>query len=647
MSLSGALNTAVSGLQAQSRGLGHISDNIANASTVGYKRIDTRFQTLVTLSTQQIHQPGGVRAVPFRATDLQGTITGSTQVTNLAVTGSGFFSVSKVRGESEGLPTFETDPLYSRAGDFNIDKNGYLVNTGGYFLNGWEVSETNSSRVVDRTSLAPIRISQLRDAPSPTTEIDYSANLPSGVSEDQDINPLTISTKPALNEIIAGDPIQLSPSQIRVFDALGASHSLDLQFIKPTALIGQGPNTDPIRKIGEVNQGAAPTDPDFINEQVWYADLSGDDFSFAVTPGTAALPVDTSVAKIRYRFEFYPKDDPSLGTLAGSLRSIREEQSQAAASLAVNALKNASFDGTNFANVGGGATNLGGGIMLTASTGADAPGAFGAGDVRNVSIDDTVSPPTMTLEVGGANGGIYTGPIPIDANGQVNGDIVLSDPLTPTKQFTLRFTHDGTNIDPWDINGKPVLGAIGGIASLPFKVAFADPGADLNFADPAAAPPEEVLQDVDLNFGRYGRADGLTQFTGEQIDFEKVSQNGVPPGSFRDLSIDKQGFITINYDNGRRKTFFQVPLAVFDNPNGLQLEAGNAFQATFFSGEPALTNPGGSGAGDIAASSVEGSNTDIAEEFSKLIVTQRIYSANSRIITTSNDLLEETVNLVR
>ena len=67
MSILGAMFTAVSGVNAQSRSLGHISDNIANSQTTGYKRVETRFETLITVSNQNLHSPGGVIASPFFA----------------------------------------------------------------------------------------------------------------------------------------------------------------------------------------------------------------------------------------------------------------------------------------------------------------------------------------------------------------------------------------------------------------------------------------------------------------------------------------------------------------------------------------------------------------------------------------------------
>jgi flagellar hook protein FlgE len=242
---------------------------------------------------------------------------------------------------------------------------------------------------------------------------------------------------------------------------------------------------------------------------------------------------------------------------------------------------------------------------------------------------------------------VYTGMLPLNSEGRINYTVdaagnVTVDPVAltsadGTKSFLLHFD------EPWDIDGVDITATVGSEVKLPVNVVFANSGSDLT----PGVLPDEARQTINMSFGNYGKSTGLTQYAGTEIDFLRTNQDGVPPGSFRELTIDELGYVTINYDNGRKKTVDQIPVAVFDNPNALQLTQGNAYKSTFDSGEAAYTNPGGSGAATISASSLEGSNVDIADEFSKLIVTQRSYSANARIVTTSDSMLEETVNLVR
>src|SRR5437660_6916440 len=128
MSLSGALTSAVTGIDAQSAALGAISDNISNSQTTGYKRVDTEFSTLLTVSNALVHDPGGVTSKPLYTNDIQGTVQQTGTETNLAVNGQGMFAVSQALGSngSNSLPTFAPDPLFTREGDFSLDNNGFL-----------------------------------------------------------------------------------------------------------------------------------------------------------------------------------------------------------------------------------------------------------------------------------------------------------------------------------------------------------------------------------------------------------------------------------------------------------------------------------------------------------------------------------------
>jgi flagellar hook protein FlgE len=177
MSLFGAINTAVSGLSAQSASFGNISDNVANSQTVGFKEVDTSFSDYITTSTHTTNDPGTVVALPGYMNNVQGTITQSNDTLALAIDGQGFFPVSQAVGDSaKGVPTFSTTPAYTRAGDFQMDKNGYLVNSCGDYLNGWSVNPTNG--IVNRSSIAPIQINQTVFNPVATGNITLAANLP-------------------------------------------------------------------------------------------------------------------------------------------------------------------------------------------------------------------------------------------------------------------------------------------------------------------------------------------------------------------------------------------------------------------------------------------------------------------------------------
>jgi flagellar hook protein FlgE len=171
-----------------------------------------------------------------------------------------------------------------------------------------------------------------------------------------------------------------------------------------------------------------------------------------------------------------------------------------------------------------------------------------------------------------------------------------------------------------------------------------------------AGQPAQITFDVDygdgpqtitLDVGTFGEATGLTEFNGSQINVTSQLQDGSPQGTFKDVEIRDNGDVVANYDNGRRRIIAQVPLVLFNNANALGRESGGVFTESSESGRARFTSTGLNGAGTIAASSLEGSNVDIAEEFTKLIVAQRSYTANTRVITTTDEMLTETINLKR
>ena len=110
MSLSGAMSTAISGLNAQSAAFGNISDNVANSQTIGFKRVDTRFVDYLTTSTPNVNNSGAVVARPDYINSVQGAVTQSDNPLALAIAGQGFFQVSQQNGNQGGKPTFSPEP---------------------------------------------------------------------------------------------------------------------------------------------------------------------------------------------------------------------------------------------------------------------------------------------------------------------------------------------------------------------------------------------------------------------------------------------------------------------------------------------------------------------------------------------------------
>jgi flagellar hook protein FlgE len=137
---------------------------------------------------------------------------------------------------------------------------------------------------------------------------------------------------------------------------------------------------------------------------------------------------------------------------------------------------------------------------------------------------------------------------------------------------------------------------------------------------------------------------GITQFADANgnVQVNELQQNGFPAGTLQSVSVNDKGRVVGSYSNSRTIDLAQITLANFNGVEGLKRIDGGAFVATDESGPPTYN-----AAGKIVGSSLEGSNTDIADEFTKLIVTQQAYSANTRVITTTNQMVQDMLNMMR
>ncbi|WP_417670869.1 flagellar hook protein FlgE [Roseibium sp.] len=178
MGIYGAINAAVSGLAAQATALENISGNVANSQTTGYKRLDTTFSDLVSGGGSiQADQVSGTTYATSRATNtMQGDISSSDVDTYMAVNGEGYFVVTSANDVVDGQTTFADTNYYTRAGDFELNEDGYMVNASGYFLMGFQLDPDTGNAVGD--SVGVIQIDDQPLAAQASTGIEYQANLP-------------------------------------------------------------------------------------------------------------------------------------------------------------------------------------------------------------------------------------------------------------------------------------------------------------------------------------------------------------------------------------------------------------------------------------------------------------------------------------
>jgi flagellar hook protein FlgE len=186
----------------------------------------------------------------------------------------------------------------------------------------------------------------------------------------------------------------------------------------------------------------------------------------------------------------------------------------------------------------------------------------------------------------------------------------------------------------------PATGALTGISltgSVTGTPTTTNASLDVNWA---ASLGVTSPQSIDLNLS------GLTQYASAS-SVQQVITNGTTFGNLSSVSVDKAGYVTATFDNGTSRKIAQVAMATFPNEDGLQAVNGNAYQATAASGAYNLKTAGSGGAGTIASSALEASTVDLSSEFTNLIITQRAYTASSKIITTADQMTQDLLAIIR
>jgi len=268
-----------------------------------------------------------------------------------------------------------------------------------------------------------------------------------------------------------------------------------------------------------------------------------------------------------------------------------------------------------------------------------------AGAIGAISLPSQISPPAATDEI--------TMGINLDGSAAVGDtfDTTLSvyDSLGNPIEMTFNFTRTAGG---WDYYISPSLGTATPAVAAQNSLVFDSDGVyDAAASSPAAATHSIVLDGlapasspmtiswIDLDTDVTGYASNSTKAT--------QTQNGFPSGLLQSVSIDDDGYFSALFSNGTVSPFAQILLADFASYSGLSKQGSNLYLSTLASGQAVQTTPNSAGVGGIAPSNLEMSNVDLATEFVELITTQRGFQANSKVITTSDEVLAELINLKR
>lgn len=666
MGIFGALTTAVTGLRAQSFALENISGNIANSQTTGFKRVDTSFQDMIPDNPTAKQLSGTVSASARTTNTVQGDFQSASIGTFMAINGDGFFIVQKPSSFVDGRPTFDSSSLYTRRGDFQTNKDGYLVNGAGYYLMGIPIDGTTGNL----SGSVPQQLQFKNDflPADPTTQIEYRANLANyPLTSNHDVNvpgselidPATFSANP-----VAGSP---APAKITGFGATlapDAPASVTGTQILPGGMLSSGAFTingttvnitagmTPAQVISAIDTAAPPglvVPPTLDGSGHLVLTSSDADTAIAIGGSAPALLAE-------------------LGLSVSTVNPTNLLTQSAVASGQTMTIKVGSNPTLNIA-FGTGVGQVSTLADLQAALGA-LTGGIASADTANGNVTITASSLTDTIQIAGtaaaSNFGIHTLQA-MPSNQQVLG----MDVSTFIDQ-----TVGGGAITCYDVSGSPVnmqlrwgkvdsatLGTghsdmwnlfyqvDGGATGT--QVAWQNAGVNYTFDPNGQMNPliaNTTLSNVVVSGIQLGTvqivhgAGGVTQFSDANgtVQVNLMQQDGFPAGSLQSVTVSDKGRVVGTYSNGRTLDLADITLANFNGANQLKRLDGGAFAATAESGPAVL-----GASGKVVGSSLEGSNVDIADEFTKLIVTQQAYSANTRVVTTSNQMVQDVLNMLR
>jgi flagellar hook protein FlgE len=289
------------------------------------------------------------------------------------------------------------------------------------------------------------------------------------------------------------------------------------------------------------------------------------------------------------------------------------------------------------------------GTLLNPSSGLKVMG-WQANPVTGV-VDTTVPPTSISIPIGAGMTGkastTLTATGNLNSSTAANGTVPLSttvyDSLGNPHQLTITLTKPTTTSNSWGFTVADAAGTT--LSTSSNTVAFTSAGK----YDTTAGANTPATVTLPLTNG----ATTPETFT---LDLSQLTQlsaasnlssntDGASAGNLTTFSVGSSGEITGVYSNGYKQPLGQIALAAFQNPSGLMKAGGNLFTNSPNSGNPSIGTPDSAGRGQIATGFLEGSNVDLAQQFTNMIMAERGFQANSRVITTSDEILQDLVNI--
>jgi len=637
MGIQSAMFSGVSGLNSNSQAMSVIGNNLANTNTVGFKSSRVLFSDLLSSNVagsggnSQVGRGVGLSTVDNVLS--QGTFQTTSSGTDVAIEGSGFFILKE--------PSDNT-PYYSRAGAFHFDGTGNLVNPEGLIVQGKLFDPVNNDKLLptDPTNIQVANVGLI--AASPTSTLTFTTNL----NEKSAL--LDVGTKVAT--------ASLAPSSATAMTTLTINGTPIGSVAPPSTTAAKVTAINLLSTTTGVTATQSGTSQTYAAPTAFGATIASGDITINGTPigavDTTGTDAATQAANVAAAINLQKGTTGVTATVSPTDVLILSNANGSAINVALAGGATAATAGLSDGIVAADTNNkitltttLGNtaGINLTGSSATDltAIGFATAGPQTTIDTitNAQINPADDTTYNYSASSQIY------DSLGQSHLVSVywrLTDGATNT--WNMGYTVDNNNAALTMVT-DPTTGTVKNL-TFDAKGNLADTNGD-GIPDPVTVPVTlpswtngaTTPQTINLSFD-------CTQYDSDSVVIGQT-QNGYSAGSLTGVAINSSGIVVASYSNGKQINVAELALAKFQNPGGLKLAGANRYTAA--TADVGIIRVGipGSELGKVFTNSLEQSNVDMGQEFVNMISTQRGFSANGKIITTVDEMLQELIGLKR
>jgi flagellar hook protein FlgE len=581
-----AMFTGLSGLSANARRLDVIGNNIANVNTTAFKSNRMSFAPTFSRNFSLGTAPGTATGGSNPGQVGLGISIAGTQrsFTNGAISATGVSTDVAIEGDGFFITNVAGEQLYTRAGNFQRNQNNDLVTISGGRVMGFGVD--NNFQIVNGNLV--------------------ELNIPVG----------TLTLAEATRNVIFNGNLNASGTVA----STGSTHT-NRAFYTDSALT--------------TLLGAATIDLTTVGNDLYIDDGAGGSF-LAIEGGAGTILTLSGIEKAgkdlgTHSFAFSATAVAGVDDFGTTLQDYMDFLNE------VLGLDSSTIDGQS---LGGGVAFSNGVITITGNEGTVQDLDIETGDIVATNNGAGISQPFVMTKTGSADGeSVRTSFIVYDS---------LGSPLTVDLTFVLQETIDGEGT-VWEFlaesSDNDAIDRIVGLGVVEFDAS----GTFVSASNQAfsVVRGNGAVSPLTVNLQYQSGANAISALTSTTSNLAAISQDGSPIGTLSNFSIGEDGVISGSFTNGLTRTIGQVALAKFSNPEGLVDVGNNNFRVGPNSGTALVTAPGQFGTGRVLGGALELSNVDLSQEFINMILASTGYSAASRVITTTDELIQQLLAIGR